>query len=140
VRRGCGGPDLRPRTVARVEQSFGIEPGYGLLVQFHPLRLAQDGSIPVESESPEIGELCLLHARTCPRAVEVLHAYQESRPGRTREQPRQESGPQVPEVERARGARREASVGDVLLPVLLLLSGWERSVGGVYGIQTRTGV
>ena len=42
-------------------------------------------------------------------------------------------------MERARGARREASIGDVLLAVPSLLSGWERLVGGVYGIQTRTG-
>ena len=42
-------------------------------------------------------------------------------------------------MERASGARREASIGDVLLAVPSLLSGWERSAGEVYGIQTRTG-
>ena len=139
MRRGCGGPDLRPRTVTRVEQPVSIEPGYGLHIRFHPLRLAQDGSIPVESESPEVGELCLLHAWAYPRAVEVLHTYQKPRPGRTREQPRQESGSKVPEVKGASGAWREASIEDVLLTVPSLLSGWERLVGGVYGIQTRTG-
>ena len=123
MRRGCGGPDLRPRTVTRVEQPVIIEPGYGLLIQFHPLRLAQDRYIPVESQSPEVGELCLLHAWAYPRSVEVLHAHQKPRPGRTREQPRQESGPQVPEVEQASGAWREASIEDVLLAVPSLLSG-----------------
>jgi hypothetical protein len=87
----------------------------------------------VEPEGPEVGELCLFSARTNQRAVEVLHAYQKSRPGRACEQPRQESCPQVPEVERASGTRRETSVGDVLLAVPSLL------VGGDYGIQTRTG-
>jgi hypothetical protein len=139
VRRGCGGPDLRARTVARVEQSARIEAGYGLLVQPHPLRLAHHWTVPVDPKGLEVGELCLFHARTNPRAVEVLHAYQKSRPGRTREQPRQESCPQVPEVERASGTRRESSVGDVLLAVPWLLSGRERLVGRVYGIQTRTG-
>jgi hypothetical protein len=113
----CGGPDLRPRTVARVDQSASIEAGYCLLVQPHPLRLAHHWTVPVEPESPKVAELCLFHAWTNPRAVEVLHAYEEPSPGRTREQPRQKSGPQVPEVERTRGARCEASVGDVPLAV-----------------------
>ncbi len=58
------------------------------------------------------------------RAVEVLYAYQESRPGRTREQPRQKRCPEVPEVELARGARREASIEivDASLTVSIILS------------------
>src|SRR5829696_3569379 len=72
-------------------------------------------------------------------ARQVLHTYQKPRPGRTREQPRQESGSKVPEVKGASGAWREASIEDFLLAVPSLLSGWERLVGGVYGIQTRTG-
>jgi hypothetical protein len=120
---GGGGPDLRPRTVARVEQSVTIEEGYGLLVEIHPLRLAHHRTVPVESKGPEVGELCLLHARTYPRVFEILHAHQKPSPGRTREKPRQESGPQVPEVERARGTRRKAPVGEALLPVPSLLWG-----------------
>ena len=58
-------------------------------------------------------------------AVKILHAYQKSSTGRTREQPRQKRCPEVPEVELARGARREASIGDILLPVSFLLS-WRR--------------
>jgi hypothetical protein len=88
VRGGGGGPDLRPRAITGVEHSLSIEPCYGLLVQFHPPRLVCHGSVPVESEGPEIGELCLLHSGTHPRAVEVLHTYEEPRPGRAREQPR----------------------------------------------------
>ena len=88
MRRGCGGPDLRARTVARVEQFASIEAGYCLLVQLHPLRLARHRTVPVEPKGPEIGELFLLHARTNPRAVEVLNTHQKSCPDRTREQPR----------------------------------------------------
>ena len=111
VRRGCRGPDLRPRAVAGVEQSIGLQPDYGLLVKLHPLRLAHDGpsqSSPRDSRS----ESCASSITgTHPRAVEVLHPYQKSRPGRTREQPRQEGCSQVSEMERTRRARREASVG-----------------------------
>ena len=113
---------ISARTVARVEQTAGIEAGYGPLVQPHLLRLAHHWPVPVEPEGTEVGELCAFHARTNTRAVEVLHAYEKPGPGRTSEQPRQESGPQVSEMERASRARREASVGDVLLPVL---SEWE---------------
>src|SRR3712207_7654143 len=55
----------------------GIEVSYGRFVQPHPLRLAHHWTVPVEPEGPQIGELCLFHAGTNPRAVEVLHRSEE---------------------------------------------------------------
>ena len=88
VRRRCRRPDLRPRAVTRVEQRGGIEPSNGLFVEFHPLRLAHDGTVPVEPDRTEIRELRLLYPRPYPRAVEVLHPHQKPRPCRARKQPR----------------------------------------------------
>src|SRR4051794_6537023 len=110
VRRGCSGPDLRPRAIAGVEQPAGIEPPYGLLVQPHPPRLAQYGTVPVEPEAAEIRELRLLDSGPYPRAVQVLNPHQEPRPRRTREQPRQQGSTQVAEMERSRRARGKASI------------------------------
>ena len=94
-------------------------------------------AIPVEPEGLEIGELCLLHTGTYSRAVEVLHTYQKSRPGRTREQPCQEGCSKVSEMERAvgLGAKRPS---ETLFAAPSLLPGRERLVAGDYRIQTRT--
>jgi hypothetical protein len=124
VRRGCSGPDLRTRAVAGVEQPTGIEPPYSLPVKLHPLRLAQDGPVPVESEATEIRELRLLDSGPYPRAVQVFHPHEEPRPRRTREQPCQHGRTQVAEMERSGRARREASIGvrDAGLAMYLVLS------------------
>src|SRR5918998_4971315 len=55
VRRRDRGPDLRPRTVAGVQKTPGVEAGYGLLVERHPPGLAHDGSVPFEPEGPQVG-------------------------------------------------------------------------------------
>jgi hypothetical protein len=66
VWRGGRGPDLRPRTVAGVEKPFGLEPGYGLLIQLYALGLAYDGTVPVEPDGAEIRELRLLYSGPYP--------------------------------------------------------------------------
>lgn len=111
MRRRDGGPDLRPRAVARIEQTAGVEAGYGLLVERHPPGLAHDGSVPFEPEGPQVGELGLLHARTHARAVEVFDAHEEARPGGTGEEPGQQGGAQVTDVQRPCRAGGETPVG-----------------------------
>ena len=59
----------------------------------------------------EVAELLLRRAGLDAAVVEVLHAHDEARAGRAREQPREQRGAQVAEVERAGRARREAPIG-----------------------------
>ena len=58
----------------------------------------------------EVGELRFLHARAHPRAVEVFHAHQEARPAERANSHASRRRPQVSEMERAGGARCEASI------------------------------
>ena len=111
MRRRDGCPDLRPRAVTGIEKPFGVEAVYGLLVQPHPLRLSYARSIPFEPEGPQVGELGLLHARTDARAVEVFDAHEEARPGGTGEEPGQQGGAQVTDVQRPCRAGGETPVG-----------------------------
>ena len=85
--------------------------GDGLLVRSGPLGLAHERTIPVEPQSPKVGELGLLYPRAYTRAVEILDANEEARPGRTGEQPGQEGGAEVAEVKRVGGAGGEAPIG-----------------------------
>src|SRR5918998_4367388 len=109
VRGRDGGPDLLTCTVAGVKEASGIQPLDGFLVQPQPLRLAYDGPVPVEPDGAEVRELVLLDPGPHPRAVEVLHPHQEASPGGSGEEPGKEGRPKVPNMERPRRARGEAS-------------------------------
>ena len=76
--------------------------------------MAHERTIPVETQSPKVGELGLLYPRAYTRAVEILDANEEARPGRTGEQPGQEGGAEVAELKRAGvgGAKRPSAVQD----------------------------
>jgi hypothetical protein len=111
VRRGGGGPHLRPRALAGVEKTASVEASYRSLVQLHPLGLAHDGAVPVEPKGAQVAELGLFHARTDAGAVEVFHPNEEAGIRGTGEQPGQQGREQVPDVQRSRGTRREASFG-----------------------------
>ena len=54
-------------------------------------------------------QLLLGKLRPHPPNIEILDAHQEARPRRAREQPRQQGGPQVAQVQAPRGRRCEAT-------------------------------
>src|SRR5918992_1010503 len=103
------------------------------------MRSPGDGVSPTGARPSELA----IQARACsgpsPRAARSERVRAPWRLARRRPSGPSTSGPQVPEGEWASGAWREASIEVVLLAVPSLLSGWERLVGGGYGIQTRTG-
>ena len=109
MRGGGGGPDVGPRAVARIEQTVAVQPRDGLLVEPHPLRLAHDRTVPNQADGAEVVELPPLNPRPHPRAVQILHAHQEARPGGAGEKPGQERVPQVSDVQRTRRAGGDAS-------------------------------
>ena len=90
--------------------AVGVEAGDCFLVEGDALGLAYDGAVPIEPYGSEVGELDLLCVRADARAIQVLHTHEKARPCRACEQPGEEGGAQVAEVQRAGGARGEAPV------------------------------
>jgi hypothetical protein len=73
--------------------------------------LEDDLAVPVDPQRAQVVELLLGRAGDHAALVEVLHPHEEARPGGPREQPREQRGAQVADVQRAGRARREAPVG-----------------------------
>ena len=101
VRRGRRLADLAPRAEARVDQ-----PGLGQARQRRPvalaaLGLAHDLAVPVEADRARSSSCSA--SKLAPRRapVEILDPHQERRPGRAREQPREQRRAQVAEVQLA---------------------------------------
>ena len=109
VRRDGGVSDLAARAEAGIDETPIDELADDLVVSREAVALANDGSVPVDPETGEVGELTLLDLPGRVDAVEVLHPDQEARPCRSRRQPRDESGAQVAEVEVARRGGGEAA-------------------------------
>lgn len=106
---GCGGglEDLASGAVALVGQAGLLEPRDRLVVQAPAAGLVDHSAVPVETDGREIRELALLRAGTHP--VEILDADQEPTVRRPREQPRQNGGAQIAQVQVAGGTRCEAA-------------------------------
>ncbi len=107
MRRGGGLEDLASGAVALVGQTRLLEPRDGLVVQAPAAGLVDHPTVPVETDRREIRELALLRAGTHP--VEILDADQEPAVRRPREQPRQDGGAQIAEMQVAGGTRCEAT-------------------------------
>jgi hypothetical protein len=101
LRRGA---DLGAGAPAGVGAAVRLEPRYRLVVKRPPLRLALRLAVPVDPDRAQVGELAGL--LLAPRAlrVEVLDPEQEPAARGAREQPREQRGAEVPEVELAGGA------------------------------------
>ena len=87
--------------------SRAIAVGVGL----QALGLAHDRPVPVQAQRGEVGELLLGDAGPHAPGVEVVDAHEKARALRAREQPRQQRGAQVAEVQRAGGGGRVAAGG-----------------------------
>jgi hypothetical protein len=110
----CGAEEaarISARAVARVEKTASVEASYRFFVELHPPGLAHDGAVPVEPRGALVAELGLLHTRADAGAVEVLRPNEEAGIRGTGEQPGYQGREQIPDVQRSRGTRREASVG-----------------------------
>ena len=110
VRRRRRLADLGPRAEALVQAPAGAQLLDGRRVAVPARRLVGHLAVPVDPDGGEVGELLLGDARPDAAGVEVLHAHEEAAARRAGEQPRQQRGPQVAEVERARRAGREAAL------------------------------
>ncbi len=111
VRRRGRRPDLRPRAEALVDPARGPQLGDRRLVRLAARGLPQHLAVPVEPDRGQVLELLGRGVHPHPPGVEVLHPHEEPRALRAREQPRQQRGAQVADVQRARRAGREAAVG-----------------------------
>ena len=89
----------------------GVELRERGVVQLAALGLAHDRPVPVQAERGEVGELLLGDAGPHAPAVEVVDAQEEARALRAGEQPGQQRGAQVAEVQRPRRRRGVAAGG-----------------------------
>ena len=110
VRRRRCLPDLGPRAEALVEAAAGAQLLDGRGIAVPACRLVRHPGVPVDPDRGEVGQLLLGDALPDAARVEVLHAHEEAAARRAGEQPGQQRGPQVAEVERARRAGREAAL------------------------------
>src|SRR3954452_18025031 len=102
--------DLPARAVAGVHETAVLQARQRLLVQRDALRLPHHRPVPVEPDRREVRELALLELRPHAADVQVLHPHQKTRPRGSGEEPREQRGPQVAEVQVARRAGCEAAV------------------------------
>ena len=107
VRRRGGVEDLAPRAEARVHAAGVGEPVDGVVVEGAAIALSHDVAVPVDPERAQVVELLFLG--TGPDAVEVLDAHQERATRRPREQPGQQRGAEIADVQVTRRRRRESS-------------------------------
>jgi hypothetical protein len=110
VRRRGGGADLRACAEALVQPVAGPQPLDRRLVGVVAVGLEDDLAVPVQTQRPQVGELALGGPGDHAALVEVLHPHDEARARRPREQPREQRGAQVPDVEGAGRARCETPV------------------------------
>ena len=129
VRRRGRLADLRARAEAGVQRAVGVQPLDRRAVGLQALGLAHDRLVPVQAERGEVGELLLGDARAHAPGVEVLDAHEEARALRAGEQPRQQRGAQVAEVQRAGGGGRVATGGHRVDR----RGGWARSASATRG-------
>ncbi len=111
VRGRGGGPDLGPGAPARIDAPRGLERGERRPIGLGPLGLAQDRAVPVDPERRDVGHLPALVLATGPLGIEILDPQAERRAGRAGEQPREQCGPEIPEMQRPGRGGGEAAVG-----------------------------
>src|SRR5688500_18683630 len=98
-----GGFDLAPTTDAGVGVSTTDQRLYGVGVESHPRRLVDRAFVPVEAEPAQVLHGLPVRALLDPRPVQVFHAQQDSPAGTAGEEPVDQEGAGVPEVQRAGG-------------------------------------
>jgi hypothetical protein len=112
VRRRQGFADLGTGAVAGVQQAVGVQARERCRVVLGALGLAHDRPVPVEAERGEVGQLRVREPGPATRCIEVLDAHDEVRAARAGEQPGQQRGAQVAEVQDARRRRGVAAGPD----------------------------
>ena len=111
VRRRSCLADLAARAPAFVDQPLPVQALERGLVELDSLGLAHYVAVPVDAERGEVVKLLLLEVTADAAGVEVLHPDEEARVAAAGEQPGEEGGPEVPQVQRPGRARRESTVG-----------------------------
>jgi hypothetical protein len=109
MRGGDGLADLATRAVALVRESGVTQLVEGGLVAVEALALAPDVAVPVDADSGEVRLLGALVFGCRGDAVEVLHAQPEDVPGGAGQQPGEQGGAQVADVQRTCWRRRESA-------------------------------
>ena len=109
MRRGLRLLDVMPRADARVGAAGGDQLREGVAVDAEPGRLHDGLAVPVEPEPAQVLEHPGGGAGLLLRVVEVLDPEQDAPAARARREPREQKRARVAQMQRARGARREAS-------------------------------
>ena len=112
VRCGGGLLDLAAGAEAGIGQPGGGEPLDRGVRAVQVLGLPLDRAVPVEADGRQVGRLPGHVLLTRRHRVEILEPQEEARAGRPREQPRQQRGPQVPQVQWPGRAGREPAGQD----------------------------
>src|SRR5664279_5012918 len=107
VRSGCRLPDFPAGAEALVGQSARGEPGDRILIGTPTLGLVHDRAVPVQTDRRQIGQLGRVGARDHP--VQVFHAHQEPSAAAPGEQPGQQGGAEVADVQVSRRAGSESA-------------------------------
>ena len=113
MRGGRCGEDIPSGARALVDEPRCVEPRDGRVVGCTPLSLQDGLTIPIDADGTKVRELRFCRARVA-SAIKILDPHEKASTGRAGEQPRDQRGAEVSEVELPRRARR-IPAGSLLL-------------------------